>query len=64
MIIATIEVENLEEFEAFRKAWDEARKADACTSCAFFDCDPWEMPCRKCRRNSKDYYRPKGSEEK
>lgn len=59
MIIATIEVESLEEFEAFRKAWSEARKSDACTSCAFFDCEPWEMPCRKCRRNCKDYHRLK-----
>lgn len=34
-------------------------QADACRGCAFFDRNDWEMPCAKCKRNSKDYWRPK-----
>ena len=40
---------------------NEAQKklADGCTCCAFFDVEEWEMPCAKCKRNSKDYWRAK-----
>ena len=31
--------------------------ADACQGCAFESVEEWEMPCRKCRRNCKDYWR-------
>lgn len=33
--------------------------ADGCCGCAFEDVNPWEMPCDKCKRNSKDYWRAK-----
>jgi len=33
--------------------------ADGCSGCAFFDVEEWEMPCAKCQRNSKDYWRKK-----
>ena len=36
----------------------ERDKADACGKCAFFGRDEWEMPCSKCSRNCKDYWRP------
>lgn len=32
-------------------------KTDGCRGCAFEDKDDWEMPCVKCKRNCKDYYR-------
>ena len=28
-----------------------------CSSCAFYDREEWELPCSKCQRNAKDYYR-------
>lgn len=28
-----------------------------CKGCAFEDVEEWEMPCAKCQRNCKDYYR-------
>jgi hypothetical protein len=28
-----------------------------CDGCAFEDVEEWEMPCAKCMRNCKDYYR-------
>lgn len=31
--------------------------ADGCSGCAYFDRDEWEMPCQRCKRNSKDYWR-------
>lgn len=34
-------------------------EADGCTGCTFASCEEWEMPCRKCKRNSKDYWRAK-----
>lgn len=30
-----------------------------CSSCAFEDVDEWEMPCAKCKRGCKDYWRKK-----
>lgn len=37
----------------------EAKKADGCNGCAFEDYEEWYMPCDKCKRNCKDYWRPK-----
>lgn len=31
--------------------------ADGCSGCAFESAEEWEMPCRKCKRNCKDYWR-------
>lgn len=36
--------------------------ADGCSGCAFETVEEWEMPCRKCQRGCKDYWRAKGSE--
>lgn len=30
---------------------------DGCVGCAFESVEEWEMPCAKCKRNSKDYWR-------
>lgn len=35
----------------------ERDKADGCSGCAFFDKESWDMPCKECRRNCKDYWR-------
>lgn len=34
-------------------------KADGCKGCAFSAREEWEMPCSICKRNHKDYWRPK-----
>lgn len=34
-------------------------KESGCTSCAFENVDEWEMPCCKCKRGCKDYWRRK-----
>ncbi len=31
--------------------------ADGCAGCAFECVEGWEMPCSKCKRNAKDYWR-------
>ena len=31
--------------------------ADGCTGCAFEQVNSWELPCRGCKRNAKDYWR-------
>lgn len=31
--------------------------ADGCSGCAFEHVKEWEMPCMKCKRNCKDYWR-------
>ena len=31
--------------------------ADGCQGCAYEATVEWELPCRKCKRNAKDYYR-------
>lgn len=33
--------------------------ADGCEDCAFISAEEWEMPCAKCKRNCKDYWRAK-----
>lgn len=33
--------------------------ADGCSGCVFDDVESWEMPCRNCKRNCKDYWRAK-----
>lgn len=38
--------------------------ADGCSGCAFENVEEWEMPCRKCSRNCKDYYRAKEDSDK
>ena len=36
--------------------------ADGCDKCAFEDVEEWELPCRICRRNCKDYWRAKAGQ--
>jgi hypothetical protein len=36
----------------------EKEHADGCQGCAFTDVEEWEMPCAKCKRACKDYWRP------
>lgn len=31
--------------------------ADGCAGCAYESVVEWELPCRKCKRNRKDYWR-------
>ena len=33
--------------------------ADGCCGCAFEQTESWQMPCDRCKRNSKDYWRAK-----
>lgn len=33
------------------------QNADGCTGCAFGSVEEWEMPCCKCKRGCKDYWR-------
>ena len=42
--------------EELRKVLD-AYLADGCKGCAFYNREEWEMPCEKCKRNTKDYWR-------
>ena len=36
--------------------------ADGCEGCAFMTTEECEMPCAKCKRNMKDYWRAKTTE--
>ena len=36
-----------------------AYMADGCVGCAYESTEEWLLPCCKCRRNSKDYWREK-----
>ena len=37
--------------------------ANGCVGCAFENVEEWELPCAKCMRNCKDYWRAKKVEE-
>ena len=41
------------------QAWIDRQEADGCFACAFEKTEEWELPCRECKRNHKDYWRPK-----
>lgn len=30
---------------------------EGCQGCVFEDKEEWEMPCKKCKRNCRDYWR-------
>ena len=51
------------ELDAYKKGYSDAvtmkENADGCRGCAFESISEWEMPCTKCKRNSKDYWRAK-----
>ena len=32
-------------------------QADGCTGCKFTGFEEWDLPCKVCKRNSKDYWR-------
>ncbi len=32
-------------------------KADGCSGCAYMSVEEWELPCRQCARNCRDYWR-------
>ena len=55
------------DFNALMKtALDIARsqiKAEGCLGCVFYDKEEWDMPCRCCKRNCRDYWRAKPQEE-
>ena len=42
----------------------DAYLADGCVGCAFASVKEWEMPCAKCRRNTKDYWRKEAEGER
>lgn len=35
----------------------EQSRAEACNDCAFSDTEEWEEPCKRCKRNYRDYWR-------
>ena len=35
----------------------EQSRAEACNGCAFADTEEWEEPCKRCKRNYRDYWR-------
>lgn len=37
----------------------EIAEADGCDGCAFENVNEWELPCCKCKRGCKDYWRRK-----
>ena len=41
------------------KKEQERENADGCTGCAYITAEEWELPCSKCKRAAKDYWRPK-----
>lgn len=50
------------EMQAYKKGYSDAitmkENADGCKECAFVSVSSWELPCRECKRNCKDYWRP------
>lgn len=68
----TVAVQALEEIQQYRaigtpeecRAAAEKEAADGCSDCAFETVEEWEMPCAKCKRNCKDYWRRRASDGK
>lgn len=49
----------LEDLKTIIESVEEKINADGCKGCAFEENDEWQMPCAKCRRAMKDYWRTK-----
>lgn len=47
---------DIEALDMAIKALDR-QNADGCTGCAFVSVEEWEMPCVRCKRGCKDYWR-------
>mgnify|MGYP007080089686 CR=1 FL=1 len=47
---------DIEALDMAIKALDR-QNADGCTGCAFANVEEWEMPCVRCKRGCKDYWR-------
>ena len=54
---------NLNDLIAIVQAWIDSQDADGCLGCAFEEKDEWQLPCCRCKRNCKDYWRRKEGEE-
>ena len=48
---------NKKEIMQVLEAIIEKDNADGCVGCAFIDTEDWELPCAKCKRACKDYWR-------
>lgn len=53
-------VQAFEDADAILAEAQQRQDADGCSRCAFIDKEEWEMPCVKCKRNCKDYWRIRG----
>lgn len=54
----------IQEYKGYKRGIEESQSmklnADGCQGCAFeLDVEEWELPCVKCKRNCKDYWRAK-----
>lgn len=49
---------DIEALDMAIKALDR-QNADGCSGCAFVNVEEWEMPCVRCKRGCKDYWRAK-----
>ena len=47
----------LDELTNLVRAWIDAQKADACMGCVYLGQEDWKMPCAKCSRACKDYWK-------
>ena len=56
-IISSEDVESWAK-EEFKRMLD-VYLADGCQGCAFESAEEWEIPCSRCKRNCKDYWRKK-----
>ena len=48
---------NKEEIIRILDLASEQVRAEACNDCAFSDTEEWEEPCKRCKRNYRDYWR-------
>lgn len=57
----------IDENESYNRGYKQGRfdatamkeNADGCVGCSFMETEEWEMPCMRCKRNMKDYWRAK-----
>lgn len=52
-------VQAFEAADAILAEAQQRQDADGCSGCTFIDTEEWEMPCAKCKRACKDYWRQK-----
>lgn len=60
--MTAIQIAAIRKIEEALEAIEKSEDDKGCAGCTFYDCEKWEIPCSKCSRRCKDYWRSEEGE--